>query len=37
MGMKPPQFLKAGDSVELGIEEGLGSQMQKVVALKARR
>jgi 2,4-didehydro-3-deoxy-L-rhamnonate hydrolase len=31
MGMKPtPQFLKAGDVVELGID-GLGAQMQKVV------
>ena len=37
MGMKPtPRYLKAGDTVELGIE-GLGSQMQKVVAFKARR
>jgi 2-keto-4-pentenoate hydratase/2-oxohepta-3-ene-1,7-dioic acid hydratase in catechol pathway len=37
MGMKPtPQFLKAGDVVELGIE-GLGAQMQKVVPFKARR
>jgi 2,4-didehydro-3-deoxy-L-rhamnonate hydrolase len=37
MGMKPtPQFLKAGDTVELGIE-GLGSQMQKVVPYKTRR
>jgi 2,4-didehydro-3-deoxy-L-rhamnonate hydrolase len=37
MGMKPtPQFLKAGDTVELGIE-GLGTQMQKVVAFKMRR
>jgi len=27
MGMKPPQYLKAGDVVELGIE-GLGSQRQ---------
>ena len=37
MGMKPtPQFLKAGDTVELGID-GLGTQMQKVVAFKARR
>src|SRR5688572_4928955 len=37
LGMKPtPQYLKAGDIVELGIE-GLGSQMQKVVAFKARR
>jgi 2-keto-4-pentenoate hydratase/2-oxohepta-3-ene-1,7-dioic acid hydratase in catechol pathway len=37
MGMKPePQFLKAGDVVELGIE-GLGSQTQKVVPFKMRR
>ena len=37
LGMKPtPQYLKAGDIVELGIE-GLGTQMQKVVAFKARR
>jgi 2,4-diketo-3-deoxy-L-fuconate hydrolase len=37
MGMKPtPQFLKAGDTVELGIE-GLGTQMQKVVPFKTRR
>jgi 2-keto-4-pentenoate hydratase/2-oxohepta-3-ene-1,7-dioic acid hydratase in catechol pathway len=37
MGMKPtPQFLKAGDVVELGID-GLGAQMQKVVPFKARR
>jgi 2-keto-4-pentenoate hydratase/2-oxohepta-3-ene-1,7-dioic acid hydratase in catechol pathway len=37
MGMKPaPQFLKAGDVVELGID-GLGSQTQKVVAFKSRR
>ena len=36
MGMKPPQFLKAGDTVELGIG-GLGTQMQKVVAFKMRR
>jgi 2-keto-4-pentenoate hydratase/2-oxohepta-3-ene-1,7-dioic acid hydratase in catechol pathway len=35
--MKPaPQYLKAGDTVELGIE-GLGTQMQKVVPFKARR
>ncbi|MFD2262229.1 fumarylacetoacetate hydrolase family protein [Lacibacterium aquatile] len=31
MGMKPPQFLKAGDSMRLGIA-GLGEQNQKVVA-----
>jgi 2-keto-4-pentenoate hydratase/2-oxohepta-3-ene-1,7-dioic acid hydratase in catechol pathway len=37
MGMKPtPQFLKAGDVVELSID-GLGTQTQKVVAFKARR
>lgn len=31
MGMKPPQYLKAGDVVTLGIE-GLGDQRQEVVA-----
>ena len=31
MGMKPPQYLRAGDVVELGIE-GLGQQRQNVVA-----
>ena len=37
MGMKPtPQFLKAGDVVELGID-GLGVQTQKVVPFKMRR
>jgi 2-keto-4-pentenoate hydratase/2-oxohepta-3-ene-1,7-dioic acid hydratase in catechol pathway len=37
MGMKPtPQFLKAGDVVELGID-GLGVQAQKVVEFKLRR
>ncbi len=30
LGMKPPQFLKAGDVMELGIE-GLGTQRQQVV------
>jgi len=30
MGMKPPQFLKAGDVMTLGIQ-GLGEQRQKVV------
>jgi 2-keto-4-pentenoate hydratase/2-oxohepta-3-ene-1,7-dioic acid hydratase in catechol pathway len=29
MGMKPPQFLKAGDVMSLGIE-GLGVQRQTV-------
>ena len=32
--MKPaPQFLKAGDTVTLGID-GLGEQKQKIVAFK---
>ncbi|MGV8989339.1 MAG: fumarylacetoacetate hydrolase family protein [Cypionkella sp.] len=31
MGMKPPQYLKAGDVVELGIA-GLGQQRQDVIA-----
>jgi 2,4-diketo-3-deoxy-L-fuconate hydrolase len=30
LGMKPPQYLKAGDAVELGIE-GLGESRQRVV------
>ena len=34
LGMKPPQFLKAGDVVRLGID-GLGEQEQKVVKFKA--
>ena len=33
LGMKPPQFLKAGDVVRLGIAE-LGEQQQKVVRFK---
>ncbi len=33
MGFKPPQFLKAGDVMEVGIE-GLGVQTQKVVKFK---
>ena len=32
--MKPPQFLKPGDVVTLGIQ-GLGEQRQKVVAWSA--
>ena len=36
MGMKPQQWLKAGDVVTLGIE-GLGEQKQKVVAFKGKR
>ncbi|MDH4182383.1 MAG: fumarylacetoacetate hydrolase family protein [Betaproteobacteria bacterium] len=37
MGHKPePVYLKAGDTVELGID-GLGTQTQKVVPFKARR
>ena len=31
MGMKPPRYLKAGDTVELGIDK-LGTQKQSVVA-----
>ncbi|MDP3031480.1 MAG: fumarylacetoacetate hydrolase family protein [Rhodocyclaceae bacterium] len=31
LGMKPPQFLKAGDVVRLGVE-GLGEQSQKIIA-----
>ena len=31
LGMKPPQYLKPGDVVELGIE-GLGEQRQTVLA-----
>jgi 2-keto-4-pentenoate hydratase/2-oxohepta-3-ene-1,7-dioic acid hydratase in catechol pathway len=34
LGMKPPQFLKAGDVVELGIA-GLGQQRQDVIADQA--
>jgi len=33
LGMKPPQFLKKGDVMTLGIE-GLGEQRQRVVAFK---
>ncbi|HEY0523891.1 MAG TPA: fumarylacetoacetate hydrolase family protein [Stellaceae bacterium] len=33
LGMKPPQFLKAGDTMRLGIE-GLGEQRQRVVAFR---
>jgi len=31
LGMNPPQFLKAGDIVRIGVE-GLGEQQQKIVA-----
>lgn len=31
MGMKPPQYLKAGDVVKLGVD-GLGEQRQRVIA-----
>ena len=31
LGMKPPQFLKPGDVVRLGVE-GLGEQSQKIIA-----
>jgi 2-keto-4-pentenoate hydratase/2-oxohepta-3-ene-1,7-dioic acid hydratase in catechol pathway len=30
MGMKPPTFLKPGDTIRLGIEK-LGTQSQKVI------
>jgi 2-keto-4-pentenoate hydratase/2-oxohepta-3-ene-1,7-dioic acid hydratase in catechol pathway len=33
LGMKPPQFLKSGDTMRLGIE-GLGEQRQRVVAFR---
>ena len=33
LGMKPPQYLKAGDVIRLGIE-GLGEQTQKVVPFR---
>ena len=33
LGMKPPQFLKPGDVVTLGIQ-GLGQQTQKIVKYK---
>jgi 2,4-diketo-3-deoxy-L-fuconate hydrolase len=35
LGMKPPQYLKAGDIVDLGIEK-LGESRQKVVSWNAR-
>jgi 2,4-diketo-3-deoxy-L-fuconate hydrolase len=36
MGMKPPRYLKAGDTVSMGIE-GLGSQAQRVEAYRAAK
>ena len=36
LGMKPPQWLKAGDVVTLGIEH-LGEQRQRVVSFRGRR
>jgi 2-keto-4-pentenoate hydratase/2-oxohepta-3-ene-1,7-dioic acid hydratase in catechol pathway len=36
MGMKPPQFLKPGDVVTLGID-GMGAQRQRIVAAPAAR
>ena len=36
LGMKPPQWLKAGDFVTLGIT-GLGEQRQRIVPFKGRR
>jgi 2,4-diketo-3-deoxy-L-fuconate hydrolase len=35
LGMRPPQYLKAGDVVELGIDK-LGESQQKVVAWQPR-
>ena len=35
MGMKPPTFLKAGDTIRLGIEK-LGEQQQSVIAWQPR-
>ena len=35
LGMKPPVWLKVGDTVTLGIQ-GLGEQRQRVVALSAK-
>jgi 2-keto-4-pentenoate hydratase/2-oxohepta-3-ene-1,7-dioic acid hydratase in catechol pathway len=34
MGMKPPRFLKPGNTLRLGVD-GLGVQTQRVVAEKA--
>ncbi|MBS0321012.1 MAG: fumarylacetoacetate hydrolase family protein [Proteobacteria bacterium] len=36
LGMKPPTFLKVGDTMTVGIE-GLGVQKQKVVAFKSKK
>jgi 2-keto-4-pentenoate hydratase/2-oxohepta-3-ene-1,7-dioic acid hydratase in catechol pathway len=36
LGMKPPQWLKAGDVITLGID-GLGEQKQKVVPFRQGR
>ena len=36
MGMKPPQWLHAGDVVTLGIQ-ALGEQRQRVVPFRSRR
>ena len=36
LGMKPPQFLKAGDVMTVGIK-GLGEQRQKVVPFKGKK
>ncbi len=34
MGMKPPKYLKGGETLHLAVE-GLGEQTQKVVKFKA--
>jgi 2-keto-4-pentenoate hydratase/2-oxohepta-3-ene-1,7-dioic acid hydratase in catechol pathway len=36
LGMKPPQYLKSGDVVELGIE-GLGESQQRIVNFSEQR
>jgi 2,4-diketo-3-deoxy-L-fuconate hydrolase len=36
LGMKPPRFLKPGDTLRLGIT-GLGEQRQTVVAYEEQR
>jgi ureidoglycolate lyase len=35
LGQKPPRYLKAGETIRLGID-GLGTQTQKVVAYDAQ-
>jgi 2,4-diketo-3-deoxy-L-fuconate hydrolase len=35
LGMKPPQYLKPGDVVTLGVQ-GLGEQKQRIVAYSGK-